>query len=131
MVSKTSARSEQTSVKKGKAFERKVIPIPVGGGGSNDGSEVDEDDAQFFQSVPQSVNFLTNLDVNAIARFVYLAFVELAKPLNLRIGVNMKAEGFFYLRRQHNNPVPFATTTYLLSIHMMMMRRGIPMSPVA
>lgn len=54
-------------MKKEKAFERPVIPIPA----IQDNSDVSDEDLEFFQENEGAGQFLQNLDPAAIARYVH------------------------------------------------------------
>ena len=54
-------------MKKQKAFERPVIPIPA----TQDHSDMSDEDLEFFQENQGAGQFLQNLDPAAIARYVH------------------------------------------------------------
>jgi hypothetical protein len=55
-------------VKKQKAFERPVIPIPA----IKDNSDMSDEDLEFFQENQGAGQFLQNLDSAAIARYKHI-----------------------------------------------------------
>jgi hypothetical protein len=63
-----SIKKPRTHLKKEKASERKIIPIPAVDSGSSGESDVDEDDLLFYKEVSPSLVFLSGLDQKAIAR---------------------------------------------------------------
>lgn len=65
-----STKKVRTVPKKEKAAHRKTIPIPLNNAEDGSESEVDDDDAEFFQNEAPSLAFLSQLDHKAIARYV-------------------------------------------------------------
>lgn len=68
-MGETSTKKVRTVPKKEKAAHRKTIPIPSKNSGDESQSEVDDDDAEFFQNEAPSLAFLSQLDHKAIARY--------------------------------------------------------------